>query len=79
MRMMISVSGDLNFSSLLCYQDDLFVFAHSEDEALTRLDVVFSRLWASNLKLAQKKRHLHEDLRGFLVMWLTAVVSQSLG
>jgi hypothetical protein len=27
MRMMLSISGDENFSSLLCYLDDLMVFA----------------------------------------------------
>lgn len=47
MRMMISAFGDLNFSSLLCYQDDLLVFAPSEEEALKRLGMVFSRLRAN--------------------------------
>ncbi|KAJ8384800.1 hypothetical protein AAFF_G00197870 [Aldrovandia affinis] len=55
MRMMLSIFGDLNFSSLLCYLDDLLVFAPSEEEALRRLEVVFSRLRANNLKLSQKK------------------------
>ncbi|KAJ8352950.1 hypothetical protein AAFF_G00132900 [Aldrovandia affinis] len=55
MRMMFSIFGDLNFSSLLCYLDDLLVFAPSEEEALRRLEVVFSRLRANNLKLSQKK------------------------
>ncbi|CAI5657560.1 unnamed protein product [Oreochromis niloticus] len=57
MRMMLSIFGDLNFSSLLCYLDDLLVFAPSEEEALKRLEIVFSRLRTSNLKLAQKKCH----------------------
>ncbi|CAI5682637.1 unnamed protein product [Oreochromis niloticus] len=57
MRMMFSIFGDLNFSSLLCYLDDLLVFAPSEEEALKRLEIVFSRLRTSNLKLAQKKCH----------------------
>ncbi|KAI5616605.1 hypothetical protein C0J50_23850, partial [Silurus asotus] len=57
MRMMLSIFGDLNFSSLLCYLDDLLIFARSELEALQRLEVVFSRLRASNLKLSQKKCH----------------------
>ncbi|KAM7379874.1 hypothetical protein PAMP_005391 [Pampus punctatissimus] len=57
MRMMISVFGDLNFSSLLCYLDDLLIFAPSEEEALKRLETVFSRLRTNNLKLAQKKCH----------------------
>ncbi len=57
MRMMLSIFGDLNFSSLLCYLDDMLFFARSEQEALKRLEVVFSRLRTSNLKLAQKKCH----------------------
>ena len=54
MQMMLSIFGDLNFSSLRCYLDELLVVAPSEDEALRRLKVVFSRLRANNLKLAQK-------------------------
>ncbi len=57
MRMMLSIFDDLNFSSLLCYLDDLLVFAPSEQEALKRLEVVFTRLRSSNLKLAPKKCH----------------------
>lgn len=57
MRMMLSIFGDLNFSSLLCYLDDLLVFAPSEGETLERLEMVFSRLRANNLKLSQKKCH----------------------
>ncbi|KAJ8367494.1 hypothetical protein AAFF_G00317170 [Aldrovandia affinis] len=55
MHMMLSIFGDLNFSSLLCYLDDLLVFAPSEEEALRQLEVIFSRLRANNLKLSQKK------------------------
>lgn len=50
MRMMLSIFRDLNFSSLLCYLDDLLVFAWSEQEALNRLEVVFQRLSEHNLK-----------------------------
>lgn len=57
MRMMLSIFGDLNFSSLPCYLDYLLVFAPSEEGALARLELVFSRLQANNLKLAQKKCH----------------------
>ncbi|KAL2104330.1 hypothetical protein ACEWY4_001198 [Coilia grayii] len=57
MRMMLSIFGDLNFSTLLCYLDDLLVFAPSESEALCRLEVVFTRLRVHNLKLSQKKCH----------------------
>ncbi len=41
MRMMLSIFGDLNFSSLLCYLDDLLVFAPDETAALERLEIVF--------------------------------------
>ncbi|KAI3369532.1 hypothetical protein L3Q82_007742 [Scortum barcoo] len=58
MRMMLSIFGDLNFSTLLCYLDDLLVFAPSEQEALSRLEAVFQRLREHNLKLSQKKCHL---------------------
>lgn len=55
MRMMLSVFGDQNFLSVLCYLDDLLVFAKSEQESLTRLEMVFKRLKEHNLKLAPAK------------------------
>lgn len=55
MRMKLSIFGDLNFSSLLCYLDDLLVFAATEVEAFRRLRVVFQRLRLHNLKLSPKK------------------------
>ena len=55
---MLSIFGDLNFSSLLCYLDDLLIFAPNEQQALSRLEVVFQRLQEHNLKLSQKKCHL---------------------
>lgn len=55
MRMMLSIFGDENFTSLLCYLDDLMVFAPSERVALERLEMVFTRLARHNLKLAPKK------------------------
>lgn len=58
MRMMLTVFGDQNFSSLLCYLDDLLVFAPNEEVALSRLEMVFSRLRENNLKLAPKKCYL---------------------
>lgn len=57
MRMMMSIFGDKNFTSLLCYLDDLMVFAPNEQVALNRLEMVFSRLKAHNLKLSPKKCH----------------------
>lgn len=55
MRMMMSIFGDENFSSVLCYLDDLMVFAPSESVALQRLEMVLLRLSHHNLKLAPKK------------------------
>lgn len=57
MRMMLSIFGDENFISLLCYLDDLLVFGPNEQIALERLEMVFSRLKKNNLKLAPKKCH----------------------
>lgn len=55
MRMMTSIFSDQNCLSLLCYLDDLLVFAPTEELALERLELVFSRLRLHNLKLAPKK------------------------
>lgn len=43
-RMMTASFDDQNFSSLLCYLDDLLVFAPDENTALERLEMIFSRL-----------------------------------
>lgn len=66
MRMMLGIFGDLNFSKLLCYLDDLLVFAPSESEALSRLRTVFDRLRENNLKLSPKKCHLLQSQVRFL-------------
>lgn len=66
MRMMLSIFGDLNFSSLLCYLDDLLVFAPDETTALERLEMVFQRLRSYNLKLSPKKCHLMQASVKFL-------------
>ena len=66
MRMMTGIFGDMNFSKLLCYLDDLLVFAPSEEEALSRLHTVFQRLRENNLKLAPKKCHLLQKQVRFL-------------
>uniref|UniRef100_A0AAV2MMH4 ribonuclease H n=1 Tax=Knipowitschia caucasica TaxID=637954 RepID=A0AAV2MMH4_KNICA len=66
MRMMIGIFGDMNLSKLLCYLDDLLVFAPSESESLSRLRTVFHRLRDNNLKLAPKKCHFLKEKVGFL-------------
>ena len=66
MRVMTGIFGDMNFTKLLCYLDDLLVFAPTEEEALSRLEAVFQRLWENNLKLAPKKCHLLQKQVRFL-------------
>lgn len=66
MRMMMSIFGDQNFLSLLCYLDDILVFAPNEQLALQRLEMVFERLEAHNLKLAPKKCHFMRSSVKFL-------------
>lgn len=58
MRVILSIFGNLNFSRLLCYLDDLLVFAPSKQKSLDRLEFVFQRLREHNLKLSSKKCHL---------------------
>ncbi len=66
MRMMLTIFGDQNFNSLLCYLDDVLVFAPTEELALERLEMVFKRLKTHNLKLAPKKCHLLRSSVKFL-------------
>lgn len=58
MRLMMSIFGDQNFLTLLCYLDDVLVYAPNEAEALRRLEIVFSRLRSHGLKLAPRKCQL---------------------
>lgn len=55
--MMLSIFGDLKFTSLLCYLDDLLVFAPTEEEAIEKLCVVLQKLRGNHLKLSPKKCH----------------------
>lgn len=66
MRMMMAIFGDQNFLSLLCYLDDILVFAPNEQLALQRLEMVFERLKVHNLKLAPKKCHFMRPSVKFL-------------
>lgn len=58
MRLMMGIFGDQNFLTILCYLDDLLVFAPNESVMMERLELVFSRLRTHGLKLAPKKCHL---------------------
>ncbi len=66
MRMMMNIFGDQNFMSMLCYLDDILVFAPDEQLALERLEMVFQKLKAHNLKLSQKKCHFMKPSVKFL-------------
>lgn len=55
MRIMLSVFGDQNFFSLLCYLDDVLLFDRSEEKSLQRLHMVFEQLKEHNLKLLPAK------------------------
>lgn len=55
MLMMLTIFRDQNFISLLCYLDDVLVFAPTEEIALERWEMVFKRLKTHNLNLASKK------------------------
>ena len=66
MRMMLTIFGDQNFLSLLCYLDDVLVFAPTEHMALEHLEMVFECLQAHNLKLAPKKCNFLQRLVRFL-------------
>lgn len=63
MRMMMSVFGDQNFLTLLCFLDDLLVFAKDEAEGLERLEVVFQCLQGYNLNLAQKCLFMQQSVK----------------
>lgn len=66
MRLMMGIFGDQNFMTLLCYLDDVLVYAPNEVEALRRLETVFSRLRTHGLKLAPQKCHLFRRSVRFL-------------
>lgn len=54
----MNIFGDQNFMSMLCYLDDILVFAPDEQLALERLEMVFQRIKAHNLKLSFMKPSL---------------------
>ena len=57
-RLMTCCFGDLNFTHLLIYLDDLIIFSKTFDEHLERLQLVFSRLQEHGLKLKPSKCQL---------------------
>ncbi len=57
-RLMTSCFGDLNFTHLLIYLDDIIIFSKSFNEHLARLQLVFDRLREHGLKLKPSKCQL---------------------
>lgn len=57
-RLMTCCFGDLNYSHLLIYLDDLIIFSKNFEEHLQRLQLVFDRLREHGLKLKPSKCHL---------------------
>lgn len=69
--MMTRIFGDQNLLSLLCYLDDLMVFAPCEEVALQRLEMVYGMLRKHNLKLSPKKCHFFRRFVKFLCHSIT--------
>lgn len=61
--------------SLLCYLDDLLVFATSKEEEFKCLEIMFSQLINSNLKLAPTKCHFLGTLFILYVFYLPALTT----
>ena len=57
-RLMACCFGDLNFTHLLIYLDDLIIFSKTFDKHLERLQLVFDRLKEHGLKLRPSKGQL---------------------
>lgn len=57
-RLMTFCFGDLNFTHLLIYLDDLIIFSKTFDEHLEQLQLVFDRLQQHGLKLKPSKCQL---------------------
>ena len=57
-RLMMTCLGDLNYSVVLLYLDDIIVFSDNFDEHIKRLDKVFACLRQHGLKLKPSKCEL---------------------
>lgn len=63
-RLMMLAMGDLHLKECLLYLDDIIIFSKTFEEHLTRLESVFQRLHAANLKLKASKCHfLHRKIK----------------
>ena len=65
-RLMDAAMTGVNFSICLIYLDDIIVFSKDLDEHLLRLEIIFKRLEAVNLKLKPSKCRLLRQVVTFL-------------
>ena len=69
-RLMDLCFSGLNYQSVLTFLDDIIIFARGFDELIDRMDEVFHRLRAANLKLHANKCQLFQrrvDFLGYVV------------
>ncbi len=69
-RLMDTVLAGLQWSSCLIYLDDVVIFGRTEQELLTRMDDVFTRLGGAGLKVKPRKCHflrLETDYLGHVI------------
>ena len=60
-RVMELIFGDLNYSSLILYLDDVLVFSQDFEQHVERLETVLKRLIQNGLKLNGKKCNLFQE------------------
>jgi len=65
-RLMDTVLAGMNFEICLVYLDDIIVFSHNLEDHLERLEKLFQKLRAANLKLKPSKCHLLQTQVKFL-------------
>ncbi len=72
-RLMERCMGEMNLRDCLIYLDDIIVFSTSFDQQVERLEAVFQRLRANNLKLKTSKCEFFKRE----VIYLGHIVSES--
>ena len=72
-RVMELIFGDLNYSSLILYLDDVLVFSQDFEQHVERLETVLKRLIQNGLKLNGKKCNLFQEK----LLYLGHIVSKN--
>ena len=71
---LMDITSDLNFLILLVYLDDIIIYSKTITEHLERLELLFRRLAAANLKLKSSKCFLLQKKVAFLGHTISAKV-----